>query len=337
LTEAQALFLDGHFAIEHAARAGHGLFFNFNGTAGLWRRTCIAEAGGWTHDTLTEDLDLSYRAQMAGWRFVYRPDVVAPAELPVDIRAFKGQQRRWAKGSVQTARKILPGLWRSKLPVGVRLEAVAHLGSNVAYLVLLASILLLGPVLFIPQTMPPWLSLTMLSGLFLTGMGGVSVFFLAARRALGESVATTLGHLPGALLLGIGMSLTNGRAVIEAFLPGVGAWERTPKDGVRRRAEARPPRAYRPDGRDGGAGEAVLAAYALVLGAVAVAQERWGAVPFLVFIAAGFALVAWLSIRAGRDGRRVEDLDIIRTTETRKGRIYQGVDAPARNRSPVPG
>ena len=301
LTEAQAIFLDGHFTIEQAARAGQGRFFNFNGTAGVWRRACIEDAGGWMHDTLTEDLDLSYRAQMKGWRFVYRDDVVAPAELPVDIRAFKGQQRRWAKGSLQTARKILPALWRSPAPLSTKLEAVGHLTSNVSYLLLVASILLLGPALVLPETMPRWISLGTLSLLFATGMGAVATFFFVAQRTRGATARTALGRLPAALLLGVGMSWANGRAVFEAFLPGIGGWERTPKDGVTARGDARPRRGYRPERADRGAGEGALALYALGLAALALSRARWGAVPFLVFIAIGFGWVGWLTFTAGRD------------------------------------
>jgi hypothetical protein len=241
---------------------------------------------------------------MAGWRFVYRPDVVAPAELPVDIRAFKGQQRRWAKGSLQTARKILPALWASKRPLAVKVEAVAHLTSNVTYLLLLASIVLLGPALVLPDTMPRWLSLGVLSLLFLTGMGAVTAFFLVARRSLGEPLGASLVRVPGGLLVGVGMSWTVGRAVIEGLLPKIGTWERTPKDGIRRRDDARPCRGYRPGGADRGAAEAVLAVYALFLIGLAVERGRWGAVPFLAFIVGGFALVAWWSWSAGREGNQ---------------------------------
>ena len=117
LTRVQAMFLDGHLLLEQTARSRSGRFFNFNGTAGLWRRSCIEEAGGWQHDTLTEDLDLSYRAQLVGWRFIFLPEVVTPAELPVDMNGFKSQQHRWTKGSIQTCKKILPTVWRSKLTI----------------------------------------------------------------------------------------------------------------------------------------------------------------------------------------------------------------------------
>jgi cellulose synthase/poly-beta-1,6-N-acetylglucosamine synthase-like glycosyltransferase len=140
LTKVQAILLDGHFLVEHAARNRSGRFFNFNGTAGIWRKSTIQDAGGWQHDTLTEDLDLSYRAQLKGWRFVYLPQIVAPAELPVEMNSFKTQQFRWAKGSIQTMRKLLPMIWRAKLPWKVKSEALFHLTNNFAYgfLVLLA-------------------------------------------------------------------------------------------------------------------------------------------------------------------------------------------------------
>ena len=135
--------LDGHFVMEHGARSRSGRFFNFNGTAGIWRRETIADAGGWQHDTLTEDLDLSYRAQMKGWRFEYLQDLVSPAELPVEMNAFKAQQQRWAKGSVQTCKKLLPRVLASDLPWWIKVESTFHLTANLAYplMVLLAALL----------------------------------------------------------------------------------------------------------------------------------------------------------------------------------------------------
>ena len=130
LTRAQSLMLDGHFVIEHIARNRSGRFFNFNGTAGIWRKTAIIDAGGWQHDTITEDMDLSFRAQIRGWRFVYVPDAVAPAEVPCEMNSFKGQQFRWAKGSAQTTKKILPMVLRAKLPLRIKMEAIFHLTNN---------------------------------------------------------------------------------------------------------------------------------------------------------------------------------------------------------------
>ncbi len=136
LTKIQAILLDGHFILEHGGRNRGGRFFNFNGTAGVWRRIAIDDAGGWQHDTLTEDLDLSYRAQLRGWRFVFVPGVIAPAEVPVEMNAFKSQQHRWAKGSIQTCRKLLPRILRSDLPLGVKAEAFFHLTANFNYILM---------------------------------------------------------------------------------------------------------------------------------------------------------------------------------------------------------
>jgi cellulose synthase/poly-beta-1,6-N-acetylglucosamine synthase-like glycosyltransferase len=145
LTRAEAILLDGHLVLEQTARSRTGRFFNFNGTAGLWRKNCIRESGGWQHDTLTEDLDLSYRAQLLGWKFVFLVDIVTPAELPVDLDGFKSQQHRWTKGSIQTCKKMLPRIWRSKLPLFIKIEATAHLTANFAYLLLAFLCVLLHP------------------------------------------------------------------------------------------------------------------------------------------------------------------------------------------------
>src|SRR6188474_3144847 len=145
LTRVQAMFLDGHLLLEQTARSRSGRFFNFNGTAGLWRRSCIEDAGGWEHDTLTEDLDLSYRAQLKGWHFVFLADLVTPAELPVDMNGFKSQQHRWTKGSIQTCLKLLPAVWKADLPLLIKFEATAHLTSNFAYLLLFLLCALMHP------------------------------------------------------------------------------------------------------------------------------------------------------------------------------------------------
>ena len=155
LTWIQSIFLDGHFLLEHTARNRSGAFFNFNGTAGVWRRQAIETSGGWQHDTLTEDLDLSYRAQMKGWKFIFLPDVVCPAELPVDINAFKTQQNRWTMGAIQTAKKMLPTIWRSPLPLKVKVEATFHLTACVGYL-LAAALSALLPLSLYFRTYSHW-------------------------------------------------------------------------------------------------------------------------------------------------------------------------------------
>jgi len=149
LTKGQAMFLDGHFIIEHGARNRSGRFMAFNGTAGIWRRSCIADAGGWQYDTLTEDLDLSYRAQLRGWKFVYLPQMVSPAELPPQVNAFKVQQFRWAKGAVQTAKKMLPSVFRADLPLKIKIEAFFQLTNWVVFPAMVLLTVLLVPALVI--------------------------------------------------------------------------------------------------------------------------------------------------------------------------------------------
>src|SRR2546430_5671905 len=183
LTRMQAIFLDGHLLLEQTARSRSGRFFNFNGTAGLWRRSCIVEAGGWQHDTLCEDLDLSYRAQLAGWKFIFLPDVVTPAELPVDMNGFKSQQHRWTKGSIQTCKKLLPRIWRSELPFAIKIEATGHLVSNFAYLLLACLCVLLHPSTGGPQN--GWLRILLIDlPIFLTASLSVAVLYVCAHREL---------------------------------------------------------------------------------------------------------------------------------------------------------
>ena len=294
LTRLQSIFLDGHFLIEHVARNRTGRFFNFNGTAGVWRRECIDAAGGWQGDTLTEDLDLSYRAQMAGWRFVYLADVVSDAELPIDMNAFKAQQHRWAKGSIQTARKLLPVLLRSQLPLHVKVEAVFHLTNNVAYLLMAIPVFLWVPTLNERyDTDHPWM-LSFAAAMGLTTLC-VVVYHLICQRAAGRSVRHTIKLVPALLSLGIGLSLNNGRAVIEALAGHRSPFMRTPKYGVRGAAD-RPGMAYHL--RHGWLTwlELAVATYFAAGLYVAIHNERFLAVPFLLLFLAGFSYVGLSSL-----------------------------------------
>ena len=299
LTAAQAVMLDSHFLLEHVTRMDGGLFFNFNGTAGVWRRHCIETAGGWSHDTLTEDLDLSYRAQMAGWTFVFDPGVESPAELPTDIEALKLQQRRWTKGSIQTARKVLPSLWRGRWPLRVKIEALFHLTSNFTYPLLLALALVLMPVLLGASTAEPWLVWTLQIGVLLLGVVPVSIFLAVAQREAGRPARAILRDVGSALVIGVGMSVNNARAVLEGLGPAVGQWERTPKTGSRR---ANAPAPYAAATRLAGRTELALAGYFAVLAAFALAAGEYRAVPFIVLLLAGFAGVGWGSLRASLRG-----------------------------------
>jgi len=231
LTRLQAMFLDGHLLLEQTARCHSGRFFNFNGTAGIWRREAIVEAGGWHNDTLTEDLDLSYRAQLKGWRFLFLPDLVIPAELPEEMNGFKSQQKRWTKGSIQTCLKILPRVWEASIPLIVKLEATAHLTSNFAYL-----LLVLMCVLTLPHALGPKQSATysMLVDLpiFLVTTVSIAIFYIVAQRHLNpKGWIKDLLLLPMLLALATGMSVNNSLGVLEALFKKGGEFTRTPKRG----------------------------------------------------------------------------------------------------------
>ena len=232
LTRIQAMFLDGHLELEQTARNRSGRFFTFNGTAGIWRKSCIADAGGWEHDTLTEDMDLSYRAQLKGWRFIFLKEVETPAELPVDMDGFKSQQHRWTKGSIQVCKKVLPTIWRAKVPLVVKLEATAHLTSNFAYLMLICLCFLIYPNQHGSQFGGMTYYLINVP-LFFFASVSVIFFYLTAQKALRpEKWWREVPYLPLLLALGIGMSINNAKAVIEAIFNHQSGFVRTPKYGI---------------------------------------------------------------------------------------------------------
>jgi len=246
LTKSQAIFLDGHFVIEHTARNRSGRFMHFNGTAGVWRRATIDDAGGWQHDTLTEDLDLSYRAQMKGWQFVYLPQFCAPAELPPEMIGFKQQAHRWTKGSVQTAIKLLPRILRSKQLSGrIKMEAFYHLTNTLVYPLMVALTLLMYPVFFgyfdhveAPLKEHAWGHYLFSIGLFTLATASASTFFVFGQRELfGDKAGwKTILYMPFLMSLGVGLGLNNAKAVFEAIWGAIrrkpSEFVRTPKYGV---------------------------------------------------------------------------------------------------------
>jgi len=287
-TRAQATLLDGHFVIESTVRFDHGLFFNFNGTAGIWRRTAIESAGGWQHDTLTEDLDLSYRAQLAGWRFVYAPHVTAPAEVPAELGAFQSQQHRWAKGSVQVGRKLGARIARAPLSPRVKLEAFAHLARNTGHPLVVLLALLLPMLPAEGAHLGTWWNLAA----FVVTTLSVIVFYARGQRAIGRPLRRRIVDVTAAMALGIGMCVAQTRAVLSGLLRGTGEFVRTPKRGdapatVRYHALlARWP------------GLELLFALWFTWGlARAVQAGLWGSLPFLGLFLAGFAWVGTLSVR----------------------------------------
>jgi cellulose synthase/poly-beta-1,6-N-acetylglucosamine synthase-like glycosyltransferase len=302
LTELQAMMLDGHFVIEHTARHRSGRFFNFNGTAGIWRRSAIADAGGWSHDTLTEDMDLSYRAQMRGWEFIYLKDVVSPAELPVEMNAFKSQQFRWAKGSIQVAKKLLPAIWRSKtIPFRVKLEAFFHLTNNFAYpLLLLLSILLLPNLLV--RTQHGWREVVLIDlPLFFGTTLSIATFYITSQREIQRNWKPTLRRLPLMMSLGIGLCINQTRAVIEALFGGEsGEFIRTPKHGVVRRFEGWTAKKYRATKTLIPFVEVLFAIYFAAATVIAVNAGHYVSLPFMLLFTLGFGYVGVLSLHQSR-------------------------------------
>ena len=296
LTRVQAMFLDGHLLLEQVARSRSGRFFNFNGTAGIWRKSCIAESGGWQHDTLTEDLDLSYRAQLAGWKFVFLTDVVTPAELPVDMNGFKSQQHRWTKGSIQTCKKLLPRIWRSGLPLPIKIEATGHLTSNFAYLLLACLCVLIHPSAGGPQS--GWLRMFLLDvPIFLSASVSVAVFYICAQRELHPRTwMKEILLLPALIALGVGLSINNARAVLEAVFNHPSEFTRTPKYGIENKRQTWRSCRYMPLKSILPIVEVGFAIYFSYIVWYAVAHEQYFTLPFLVMFQCGFLYVALSSL-----------------------------------------
>lgn len=293
LTRLQAILLDGHLMLEQTTRSRRGEFCNFNGTAGLWRRRVIDEAGGWQHDTLTEDLDLTYRAQLQGWKFVYLNDLIVPAELPPDMDGFKSQQHRWTKGSVQVCKKILGTVWRSKEPLMKKLEATAHLTSNFANLLTLCTLVLMYPVDFLPVN--SWQKAVFVDlPVFFFATVAVIAFYLTAQGAQTRwGWLKTIPYIPLFMALGIGMSINNGKAVIEALLGQESEFVRTPKYGVENRAQASKKSFRYKAGKSLCLWiELALVGYFGHLAWLAVERQQWGSLPFLGLFLVGFLYVS---------------------------------------------
>jgi cellulose synthase/poly-beta-1,6-N-acetylglucosamine synthase-like glycosyltransferase len=303
LTRIQAILLDGHFFIEHTARNRNGCFFNFNGTAGVWRREAIREAGGWEHDTLTEDLDLSYRAQLAGWRFLYLPEMSVPSELPVDINGFKSQQYRWAKGSVQTGRKLLGRILRSRLPLRVKLEAFVHLTNNLSYALMFVLALLVFPAMLLRRASTTEV-LFVDFPLFFGATVSVLIFYLASQAAAGIGWRRQIRYLPTLMGVGIGLSVNNARAVLSGLFQSGGTFHRTPKYRIVNRGEDWLGKRYRAGWNASVLVEVILAVYFGACTLYAARRGMWPSVPFLYLFVQGYAYIAALSLLPALSGRR---------------------------------
>jgi len=296
ITNLQSIFLDGHFVIEHTARNRSGRFFNFNGTAGIWRKNAIIDGGGWQHDTLTEDLDLSYRAQMKGWQFIYLPDFSVPAELPADVVAFKAQQHRWAKGSIQTAKKLLPKIFRAKLPLDVKVEAFFHLAANFAYLLMVPLSVSILPVVLMRRDMN-WGQMFIYDvPLFLMATASVGAFYIVSQKELYSNWTSTFKYLPLLMGLGIGLSVNNSFAVVEALMNKESEFVRTPKFGIEKKDDNWASKKYK------GNKNLLITMVEFALGIyftfaviTCITEGIWLTLPFLLMFQYGYLYISFLS------------------------------------------
>ncbi|MEY4581130.1 MAG: hypothetical protein RL701_5833 [Pseudomonadota bacterium] len=297
LTRVQSMMLDGHFVIEHTARNRSGRFFNFNGTAGIWRRSTIIDAGGWQHDTLTEDMDLSFRAQLRGWEFIYVPTAIAPAEIPCEMNSFKGQQFRWAKGSAQTARKLIGEVLKADIPLKVKIECLFHLTNNFAYLFLVLLALLQLPNMLMRQKMARPELLLLDVPLFASTFLSIILFYLTTHRALYGNIFGAVKRLPLMMALSIGLSINNARAVLEGLFGVQSEFVRTPKHGIKRADERWVSKRYKSAiGNVGTYVELLFGLYFVVTIGMAIVTGSWMNIPFLVVFMVGFLYVGTLSL-----------------------------------------
>ncbi len=308
LTQVEAIMLDGHFVLEHGGRSRAGVFFNFNGTAGMWRRQTIDDAGGWQHDTLTEDTDLSYRAQLAGWKFKYLQDVECPAELPIEMTAFKTQQARWAKGLIQTGKKILPRVLKSDAPFHTKLEAWYHLSANISYPLMIVLSTLLMPAMII-RSYQGWIQMLLIDfPLFMASTMSVSSFYLVSQRELfpGRWYKTFL-YLPFLMALGVGLTITNTKAVLEAIFGFKSAFARTPKYRVLKKGERSQAKVYRKRLGIVPWIELLIGCYFAATVWYAVTSENYFTVPFLLLFVLGYWYTGLLSLLQGRFERGADE------------------------------
>jgi cellulose synthase/poly-beta-1,6-N-acetylglucosamine synthase-like glycosyltransferase len=296
LTRVQAILLDAHFVLEHGGRNRAGCFFNFNGTAGVWRREAIDSAGGWQHDTLTEDLDLSYRAQLRGWKFKFLPHVVSPAEVPVEMNSFKSQQHRWAKGSIQTCMKLLPTILRSKQPLMVKVEAFFHLTANFNYLLMCALSVLMFPAMWVRYNMGWTETLLIDLPLFMLATWSFFRFYMKSQRELHPDWRSRLKYLPFLMSIGIGLSINNTKAVLEALFRKQSEFARTPKYGIERDSDEWAGKKYHQTVGTQSIIELALGLYFTGTVFYALSNQIYGTVPFLMLFQVGFLYTGLLSI-----------------------------------------
>src|SRR5262245_49871941 len=304
LTEVEAMLLDGHFILEHGARSRAGYFFNFNGTAGILRKSMIADAGGWQHDTLTEDSDLSYRAQLKGWRFVYIPGLDCPSELPVEMHGFQVQQSRWAKGLTQVAKKLLPSILKAPIPKRVKVEAILHLVPNLSYPLMVVVSALMLPVMIVRFYMGPWQMMFLDLPLIAASFWSISLFYVVAQRELyPKNWKRTVLMLPMLMAVGVALTIINTRAVLEALFGIETSFVRTPKFAIGDRPLKLEARKYRR--RSGWLPYIELAVGTYFVGMIVFAVQTYNflSIPFLALFVGGYYWAGLATLWQEQQGR----------------------------------
>jgi cellulose synthase/poly-beta-1,6-N-acetylglucosamine synthase-like glycosyltransferase len=299
LTRAQSMGIDGHFGVEQGARAWNGLFMNFNGTAGIWRKAAILDAGGWQADTLTEDLDLSYRAQLKGWKLQFVSHVVCPAEVPVTINAFKSQQHRWAKGSIQTAKKNLGRIFKARLPLLTKIQAFLHLTHYMVHPMMLIVVLTSVPMLYTHIMLNNWTWPLMIFTLFCLATCGPSSMYLFSQQIIYKDWKSRIKFIPLLMCLGTGMAVNNTKAVLEALLNLPSSFIRTPKYGIRNRCDAWQGKYYAIPLSTLSIIELLFGLYSLLGLCLFLFFSKYLVSPFLVIYTSGFFYVFFLSVMQG--------------------------------------
>lgn len=305
LTRTQAMALDGHFVIEQDVRNKAGFFINFNGTGGIWRRSAIEDAGNWHSDTLTEDLDLSYRAQLRGWKFKYLADVTSPAELPSELNALKTQQFRWTKGAIETARKLLPQVWKADIPLRVKIHSTFHLTNNIVFPFILLAGLLNVPLIFIKQHGGHELYFALMS-FFVLAFIGSFLFYLLSQRSVYPDWRRRLLLFPLFMAGSMGFAVNNSRAVFEGLFRRKSEFIRTPKYRIEQKEDTWLRKRYAPSTISWVVGvEALLAVYCFFGVISSLYYLEIAAIPFQLLYFAGFTFVSTLSIRHALRARKL--------------------------------
>lgn len=298
LTKIQALALDGHFVIEQHVRNKAGFFINFNGTGGVWRKDCIEDAGNWHADTLTEDLDLSYRAQLKGWKFIYLRDFTTPAELPAEMNALKAQQFRWTKGAIETAKKILPLVWHSDIPLRIKLQSTFHLSNNIVFPFILLAGILNVPLIFIKNSGPYWNFFNFMA-VFVVAFISSFVFYLYSQKDVHSDWRKKIALFPLFMAGSMGLALNNTRAVIEGLMSRKSEFVRTPKFKVVDKNDKVAKNKYLAKTKVDSSAfiELLLAVYCLIGVIASIYFMEIASLPFQMMFFIGFAAVSILSLR----------------------------------------